>query len=133
MHVSDCEERLTTHEIAHQINVPYNHVTKAVLELRKLGALDVTRGRSGGAKISEKGQHYSVGELLRQLDPREDVVDCHTEKATCPMIGRCRLRSALRQAREAFYAELDDLRVKDLMSEKGGPTILPLPKIRSEI
>ena len=48
-------ERLTSQQIADRIQVPYNHVIKAVAELRRRGAIDVARGRLGGATIAEAG------------------------------------------------------------------------------
>ncbi|SDT23188.1 RrF2 family transcriptional regulator [Microterricola viridarii] len=123
-------QQLTSREIAEQIGVPYNHVAKAVLELRNRRAIDVTRGRHGGSQITATGLQLSVGTLLRELDVRDDVVDCVSEAGVaCPLLAQCRLRSALRRAREAFYAELDQLRVEDL----GGPeasVLLPFPVLR---
>ncbi|WP_431711136.1 RrF2 family transcriptional regulator [Glutamicibacter uratoxydans] len=126
-------QRLTSREISELIDVPYNHVTKAVLELGNLGALDVTRGRYGGASITETGLHMSLGQLLRTLDWRDDVVDCttHDGQRDCPMSGGCRLRSALRQARDAFYSSLDSLSISEVVESSPSLTRLPFPRIRS--
>lgn len=125
-------QRLTSREISELIDVPYNHVTKAVLELGNLGALDVTRGRYGGASITETGLQMRLGELLRTLDWREDVVDCTSHDGThdCPMSGGCRLRSALRQARDAFYSSLDELTVAEVVDSSPSLTRLPFPQMR---
>lgn len=125
-------QRLTSREIAELINIPYNHVTKAVLELGNLGALEVTRGRYGGASITAAGLGMGLGELLRTLDWREDVVDCtgHDARQDCPMLGGCALRSALRRARDAFYDSLDDLTVADVVHSSTSLTRLPFPAIR---
>lgn len=123
-------EQLTTREIAERIGVPYNHVSKAVLELRRRGALDVARGRTGGARITDGGLALSVGALLRSLDGHQDPVECITSDGTsCPLIAGCRLRSALHRAREAFYATLDELTVESLTV---APSLvaLPLPGVR---
>lgn len=124
--------RLTTRQIAELIAIPYNHVTKAVLELGNLGALDVTRGRYGGAQITEAGRTMSLGQLLRTLDWRDDVVDCtsHGGQHDCPLAGGCRLRSALRQAREAFYATLDPLTVEEVIDSSSAVAFLPFPRVR---
>lgn len=116
---------MTTREIAEQIDIPYNHVSKAVLELRNSGALDVTRGRFGGSRITEVGLELSVGALLRRLDEHQDVMECVTaDGRSCPLLAGCRLRSALSRARQAFYAELDPLTVRDLTN---GPALVNLP------
>ncbi len=127
---SQRDQQVTTREIAEQIGVPYNHVAKAVLELRNRQALDVTRGRYGGSQITAHGLQLSVGGLMRDLDDRDDVVDCVSEAGVpCPLIANCILRSALRRAREAFYAELDSLRVEDLTTVSA-TKLLPFPLVR---
>ena len=130
MYAGAAEEKLTTQKIADGIGVPYNHVAKAVLQLRNLGCLDVTRGRFGGTELTEQGRNYSVGQLLRELNPREDIVDCVSDGSHCPLIADCRLRVALRQAREAFYTELDPITVADLLKPRtAGPALLPIPPL----
>ncbi len=126
---ADPEVQLTSKEIAEAIGIPYNHVSKAVLELRNRGALDVSRGRNGGARITETGLNITVGELLRSLDDQQDIVECVSGDHTCPLIAGCTLRGALNRAREAFYGELDHLSVKQL-SSNNTLNLLPFPAIR---
>lgn len=119
------ERQLTTRAVAEGIGIPYHHVSKAVLELRRLGLVDVARGRNGGVRINNAGREASVGGLLRLLDGHRDVVDCVTASGgECPLLAGCRLRSALRRARDAFYAELDDLTVAELTRS---PALARLP------
>lgn len=111
-------ELLTSQQIADGVGVPYNHVSKAVIRLRELGLLDVTRGRSGGAVISAEGRRATVGSVLRTLDTRATVADCHTPNGSCPLSLDCGLQGALARAREAFYAELDAVVISELPHER---------------
>lgn len=124
------DQQITTRDIAEQIDVPYNHVAKAVLELRNRQAIEVTRGRYGGSQITPQGLQLAVGTLMRELNLRDDVVDCISEAGVpCPLLTGCMLRSALRRAREAFYAELDELRIQDLTGAAASIS-LPFPAVR---
>lgn len=105
---------LTTQSVADAVGTPYNHVSKAMARLRVLGLIDVERGRNGGSRLSSAGRRVTVGQVLRQLDTREDPADCIAPGGNCPLINECRLRAALARAREAFYRELDDVVVADL-------------------
>ena len=68
-------ERLTSQQIADRIQVPYNHVIKAVAELRRRGTIEVLRGRHGGAMIAAAGLDQRVGELVRSLSSRDEVIE----------------------------------------------------------
>ncbi|MCB4209075.1 RrF2 family transcriptional regulator [Arthrobacter sp. UM1] len=107
----------TGRQLAESVGLPYNHVSKAVIRLRDLGLVEVARGRSGGASLTDAGRRATVGGILRELDSREDVAECTRDgEAVCPLYGRCGLRGVLNRARERFYAELDDVVVAGLAS-----------------
>lgn len=122
------DRQMTGRDIADAVGTPYNHVSKAILELKRRGALDVTRGRNGGARITEAGLALSIGALLRDLDTQTDIVDCTGQDSpnghVCPLLEGCRLRHSLARAREAFYAELDGTTVADLT---GSDAVVRLP------
>jgi Rrf2 family transcriptional regulator, nitric oxide-sensitive transcriptional repressor len=126
------DRQMTGREVADAVGTPYNHVSKAILELKHRGALEVSRGRHGGARITDLGLNLSIGRLLRDLDTQTDVVDCTGTDTPggrpCPLLDGCQLRQALSRAREAFYAELDHTTVADLTGPPP-PAHLPLPTV----
>jgi len=109
---------LTTQAVADAVGTPYNHVSKAMANLRVMGLIDVERGRHGGSRLSATGRRATVGQLLRALDTRQDPADCVAPGGTCPLIAECHLRGALHRAREAFYRELDDIVISSLPTER---------------
>ncbi|USX49789.1 Rrf2 family transcriptional regulator [Lentzea sp. HUAS12] len=115
----------TTREVAEVMGVQYTHAAKVVAQLQHLGVVEARRGRGGGLALTADGRAISVGRLMRQLEGVGDVVDCEGE-IVCPLSSACRLRRALRQAQEAFYASLDPLRVEDLVADPTGPVLLTL-------
>ena len=94
---------LRTRTIAEAVGTPYNHVSKAILKLHNLGLVEAVRGRSGGVQISASGRAVTVGQVLRTLDDREDMADCHASGRDCPLHVQCGLQGALSRAGEAFY------------------------------
>lgn len=105
---------MTSKALSAGVATPYHHVTKIVARLRELDLIEVTRGRSGGVRISPAGRQVTVGWVLRALETRTDVADCTTPHGPCPLLDGCGLRRALGHARNAFYAELDDVVVASL-------------------
>ncbi|MFE3169113.1 Rrf2 family transcriptional regulator [Streptomyces sp. NPDC059224] len=117
------ESSPTTREVAGDMDVPYTHAAKVVAELQHLGLVDARRGRGGGLTLTEQGRTASVGALVRTFEGDGDVVDCEGT-APCPLHTGCRLRGALRRAREAFFATLDPVTVTDIVREPTGPLLL---------
>ncbi|MFJ2770003.1 RrF2 family transcriptional regulator [Streptomyces sp. NPDC087300] len=115
----------TTREVAADMAVAYTHAAKVVAELQKLGLLAARRGRGGGLTLTEAGRTASVGALVRAFEGEGDVVDCEGS-TPCPLNSACRLRGALRQAQEAFYASLDPLTVEDIVGTPTGPLLLDI-------
>ncbi|TFV58170.1 Rrf2 family transcriptional regulator [Mycobacterium sp. PS03-16] len=107
------EQRVTTRTIAAGANASEHHVAKAVSRLSELGMVHARRGRVGGLTLTEEGRHASVGGLVRRLEGDREVIECGGDDP-CPLIAGCRLRRALAEAKEAFYAELDHYTVADL-------------------
>lgn len=123
--VADEAETPTSREVAEAVAAPYSHVAKVVSRLRHLGVLEARRGRGGGLTLTEYGRNASVGWLVRELEGSGDVAGCE-DSPPCPLRAACRLRSALRQAQEAFYVALDPLTIRDLTAAPAKPTLVRL-------
>lgn len=103
----------TTRTVSEQLRVKYTHAAKVVATLQRLGVVETRRGRAGGLSLVEDARSLSVGRLVRSLEGPDEVVQCEGP-VPCPLRGGCRLRSALRDAQEAFFAALDPLTIGDL-------------------
>ncbi|MER5465497.1 Rrf2 family transcriptional regulator [Streptomyces sp. NPDC002668] len=115
----------TARQIAEEMRVPYTHLAKVVAQLQHLGVVETRRGRGGGLTLTPYGRTVSVGHLVREFEGAGEVVECEGD-VPCPLRQACRLRMALRQAQEAFYASLDPLTVANLVESPTGPVLLGL-------
>jgi Rrf2 family nitric oxide-sensitive transcriptional repressor len=60
----------------------------------------------------------SVGEVFRKLEENVPVAECLADvDNTCPLKSACRLREALSDAVEAFYARLDGVTLDALVCD----------------
>ncbi|MEV0089379.1 Rrf2 family transcriptional regulator [Saccharopolyspora sp. NPDC050642] len=123
--VLDDEAAPTTREVAGQVAVPYSHAAKVVTLLQRLGVVEARRGRGGGLALTQSGRTGSLGRLVRELEGVGDVVGCEDDPP-CPLRSACRLRTALRNAQEAFFAALDPITIEDLVAAPTGPILLSL-------
>lgn len=119
------EEQPTTRTVAGALAVPYTHAAKAVARLSELGLVETRRGRGGGLRLTAAGHRASVGGIVRELEGAGDVVGC-ADDPPCPLRAACRLRRALAEAQEAFFAALDPITVDALVASPTGPVLLTL-------
>ncbi|HEY9394855.1 MAG TPA: Rrf2 family transcriptional regulator [Nocardioides sp.] len=103
----------TTAALAEQLHVRPTHAAKVVTALARLGVVETLRGRAGGLSLADGVRETSVGRIVRELEGPGEVVECDGANP-CPLRTGCRLRSALRDAQEAFYATLDPLTIGDV-------------------
>lgn len=118
------EEQSTVDELATALELPRNHVAKVVQRLAHSGLLLTVRGRTGGLRIAPEALGWSVGQLVRDFEGDDEVIDCETQP--CPLRGACRLRGALRRAQQAFLAELDLVSLRSLVEQPTGSLLLQL-------
>jgi len=119
------DEATTTRTVSEQLQVKYTHAAKAVAALQRLGVVETRRGRAGGLSLRDDARTHSVGRLVRDLEGPAEVVQCEG-RVPCPLRGGCRLRSALRDAQEAFFAALDPLTIGDLAAPPTRAILLTL-------
>ncbi|XVS60832.1 RrF2 family transcriptional regulator [Actinosynnema sp. CA-299493] len=121
--------RLTVDRLAGALDVPRHHMAKVVQRLQRHGFVATARGRAGGVGAPVAVLDTSVGAVVRALEGDGEVVDC--DGPPCPLRGGCHLRDALRAARLAFLAVLDDVTVRALVAEPVGPVLLDLAPHRT--
>ena len=119
------EQRVTTRAIAASAGASENHIAKAISRLAELGLVHTRRGRVGGLELTDAGRVVSIGRLVRSLEGDREVIDCAGD-SPCPLVPACRLRRALAEAKEAFYAELDRYTITDLTGGTTFPGVLQL-------
>ena len=120
------DRRVTTRAIALGANASEHHISKAVARLADLGMVHARRGRIGGLTLTDAGHHTSVGWLVRRLEGDKEVIECGGTDP-CPLLPACRLRRALAEAKEAFYRELDQYSIDDLIRDTRLPVLLGPP------
>ncbi|MFN4131429.1 MAG: RrF2 family transcriptional regulator [Paracoccaceae bacterium] len=104
-------------EVAAVCNASENHLAQVIHLLAQAGYLRTVRGRAGGLLLGCGADGISVGAVFRQFEARLPFAECFADDCTCPLVGSCRLKHALTDALEAFYAKLDAISVADLMRD----------------
>jgi len=112
------ERLVTKSEIAQVCNVSENHLAQVINQLSQLGYLNTHRGRNGGMSLARPAETVRIGEVFRLMEGSLPLAECFADaENTCPLISACRLRLALMDAAQAFYASLDEVTLDALICD----------------
>lgn len=107
---------VTKSEISERCNTSENHMAQVINQLAHLGYLKTQRGRSGGMMLGMASDRIKVGHVFREIEAQVPVTECFADvDNSCPLVSACRLRVALVDAVEAFYAHLDEITLDALL------------------
>ena len=111
-------ELVRIQDIAVSFGISRAHLLKSATHLGQLGYLTTVRGRSGGVTLALAPERISLGAVVREVEGTCEFVECfNSETNTCPIAGVCKLTALFHQAIEAFYQELDDVTLADLVRD----------------
>lgn len=106
----------TIPEIVEHFDISRGHVMKVVHHLGQLGYLETIRGKGGGIRLARKPAQINVGAVVRDMEEELAVLGClQGVEGYCRIEQCCVLRSALRDATNAFLAALDRYTLVDLI------------------
>ncbi|MDU8909932.1 Rrf2 family transcriptional regulator [Aestuariicoccus sp. MJ-SS9] len=107
---------VTKSEIAGRCNASENHLAQVINRLAQLGFLHTQRGRNGGLELGRPAADIAIGSVFRAFEAPVPLAECFADADnTCPLTEACRLRVALQEAADAFYATLDPLTLDALV------------------
>jgi Rrf2 family nitric oxide-sensitive transcriptional repressor len=106
---------VTIEEVADRFHISKNHLMKVAYQLGQAEYLDTVRGRNGGLRLGKAPDQIVVGEVVRTMEPDFAVVECEDPTGFCKIAPACALRSAMREAVQAFLTKLDEYTLADLL------------------
>lgn len=117
MHLAvNTDRRVTISEISATFGISQNHLMKVALALSHEGFIVTERGRAGGLSLARAASDIKVGLVVRRMEGNAALVECFPGGAGgCRIAPACRLRGALAEALESFFAALDSHSVEDLV------------------
>jgi Rrf2 family nitric oxide-sensitive transcriptional repressor len=117
MYCAAHEGRLVTKaEIAGACNISENHLAQVINQLSQLKYLHTQRGRNGGITLARPSARITIGSVFRDVEGGLPLAECFADADnTCPLTKACRLKLALADAAQAFYASLDEITLDSLV------------------
>lgn len=113
---ANTDRLVTKAEIADCCNISENHLAQVINQLSQLDYLHTQRGRNGGMSLARSAADIRIGDVFRDVEGALPIAECFADADnTCPLVSACRLRVALTDAAQAFYASLDELSLDSLV------------------
>ena len=113
------EGRATIAEIARSYDISEHHLTKVVHFLGKEGYLENLRGRGGGLRLARAPAAINVGDVVKLTEGGDVPAECFERESNCCAItADCKLKFALSDAVDAFYAALRRYTLEDVVKNR---------------
>jgi Rrf2 family protein len=103
-------------DIAEREAIPKDYLALIMIDLRKAGLVESTRGPGGGYRLARPPDEITMGQGLRALEGPVTLLDCTTDLGfgECSISLRCRMRNVWIEANRAVMAILDATTIADL-------------------
>lgn len=103
-------------EIADEEQIPKKFLEQILLELRKAGLIESTRGAAGGYRLLKDPEDVSVARVVRLMDGPLAPLRCVSRTALirCPREKGCGLRRVMGEVRAAVAGILEERTLADI-------------------
>ena len=109
------DRALSTADLAEELKLSRNHLTKIMQQLSKGGYVETRRGANGGAVLCMAPSDIRLGDVVRLLEADQALVECfRRDGGDCSIDGRCGLKSLLGRAEDRFLEELNRSTLADI-------------------
>lgn len=112
---SRSDRLFTIDEIVAVYDLPRGTVMKVVNALTRGKFLTAQRGRSGGLRLARPPVQIRISDVILQIEPDLQLVECMRPENDCLITAECRLISPLHKALRAFMDTLGQYTLADLI------------------
>lgn len=125
------QDQLTTiSDIANSYGISKNHLMKIVQQLNLQGYLLATRGKNGGIKLNRPAEKINIGQLVREIEGKNKLVECFGSDNQCVITPSCQLKNIFAEAQDNFFKTLDAYTLSDLLGPKQQNNLITLLAIK---
>ncbi|MES0882713.1 RrF2 family transcriptional regulator [Roseibium sp. SCP14] len=112
------DQRCSIDVVVEQCNSHRSQVVAAVQILRKAGYIASSAGRNGGIWLDAEPEDITVSEVVQLMENDFQLAQCFASAGNCDCVIKdvCLLRPALKSALGAFFQELQNVTLLDLIS-----------------
>jgi len=108
-------------EIAQRENIPKKFLEQILLELKRAGLVESTRGVGGGYSLIKRPEEITLAKVIRTVDGPLAPLSCVSQLAhvKCPEQDTCGLYRVMKDVRDAIAGILEGVTVADICARSG--------------
>lgn len=103
-----------TRDLADEIDVSFNHLSKLVQRLQKAGLLITKKGKGGGIRLAKPATKINLAEVYEAIEGPLYINDCLFHRKSCQFSGKCKVRKCLGAIQQKIKGMLSEQNIMDL-------------------
>ena len=108
-------------DIAADLDVPANYLSKILHQLARAGVVESSRGPHGGFRLSSTPDQIALAEVIGAFDSLHDQRRCLLGRARCSDAYPCGAHERWKQVKEPMTAFFNDTTIADVLARAGVP------------
>ena len=108
-------------EIARLQEIPVKYLEQIIRLLRLAGLVQSVRGPKGGHLLTADPETITLAKVVRIFEGQEELVECVGTPDACTKSSLCLFRKVWKNATDALYDNLEQVRISDLIDDPCGP------------
>jgi len=113
-------ELVTAKEIAEQLDVPFEFLSKSLQTLMKKGIIDSLQGIKGGYQLTREVDSITINEVILALDEKSSIVECfhNNSEINCNRADICTIKHPMAQIQKQINMIFKNTTLAQLSDEK---------------
>lgn len=111
---NDKNEKVSLLAVSSELGLPYRFLSQMASVMKNGGLLVSKEGRSGGYRLANGWQKFSLYDLIVLLGEDRNMVECLCGNGKCKMSTECKLKTVWKKLETGFVAELRQIKLVDL-------------------
>lgn len=127
MHLAeaDAEAPVRVDDIARDLDVPRNYLSKILHVLARNGVLDSTRGPKGGFRLARRPADLTLGDVIKHFDDITEASGCLLGRERCSDDNPCAAHERWRDVSASVRTFLRETSILDLTHDGARPVGIP--------
>ncbi|HBF43447.1 MAG TPA: hypothetical protein DDW42_07440 [Desulfobacteraceae bacterium] len=107
-------------EIARRQDMPVKYLEQLIIPLKRGNFIKSVRGPKGGHMLARPPEEITVGQIVKALESRVELVGCIENPSECERSGKCLTRGIWEAVSNAMYDKLNSITLSKMLEmEKG--------------